>query len=173
MHQKMDKLKSVAEKIEQRVESAVDRWHALPDNILTFRPSEDAWSTKEVIGHLIDSASNNHQRFVRLQLTQQLIFPDYGQDNIHWVRVQNYQNRKWEELLDLWRLYNIQLADIIRAVDSSCLNHVWQLDADDTVTLFDLMTDYLRHLEVHLNQITDTLADQKKSASASSQRKQD
>jgi hypothetical protein len=158
MHQKMNKLKSVAQKIEQMIESAADRWRALPDNILTFRPSENDWSTKEVIGHLIDSASNNHQRFVRLQLTQQLIFPDYGQDNIRWVSIQNYQNRRWEELLGLWRYYNIQLADIIRSVDPSCLNHVWQLDANDTVTLFDLMADYLRHLEDHLDQITATLA---------------
>ncbi|MGD2039076.1 MAG: DinB family protein [Desulfobacterales bacterium] len=161
MNQRIDELNKVADQIERQVASAVSRWRSLPNNILNFRSSEDAWSIKEVIGHLIDSASNNHQRFVRLQLIDRLIFPDYGQDNIHWVRIQNYQNRRWEELLGLWRYYNIQLTDIIRSVDPSCLNHVWQLDVDNRVTLFDLMIDYLRHLEVHLDQITDTLADQK------------
>ena len=158
MNNSVDKLKKVADKIEQQINSAADHWRELTDPILTFRPSEDAWSIKEIIGHLIDSASNNHQRFVRLQLVEQLTFPDYGQDNIHWVRIQNYQNREWEKLLGLWRHYNMQLADIIRSADPSCLNHFWQLDAENRVTLFDLMVDYLRHLEDHLDQINDTLA---------------
>ena len=158
MIEKMDKLVQVADSIEQKVNAAVEHWRDLPDQKLRFRPSENDWSIKEITGHLIDSASNNHQRFVRLQLLELLTFPDYGQDNIHWVRIQNYQNRTWDELLGLWRHYNIQLAYIIRSVDPSCLNHVWQLDAENKVTLFDLIADYLRHLEVHLDQITDTLA---------------
>jgi hypothetical protein len=129
----------------------------LPDKKLVFRTSEDAWSIKEIIGHLIDSASNNHQRFVRLQLVEQLAFPDYGQDIIHWARIQNYQDRTWQELLGLWRHFNGQLAHIIRSVDPSCLTHVWMIDAQNSLTLFDLMTDYLKHLELHLDQITDTL----------------
>jgi hypothetical protein len=157
MNQTIDELNKVADKIEQQVDAAVDRWRALSDQFLTFRPSEDAWSIKEITGHLIDSASNNHQRFVRLQLVEKLSFPDYGQDNIHWVRIQNYQDRIWEELLGLWRHFNIQLAYVIRSVDPACLNHVWQLDTETRVTLFDLMTGYLRHLELHLDQITDTL----------------
>jgi len=157
MDRRIQELNKVAGKIEQHVNAAVARWHALSEEILTFRPSEDAWSIKEVIGHLIDSASNNHQRFVRLQLLKQLSFPDYGQDNIHWVKIQNYQKRNWEELLGLWRLFNIQLAHIIRSVDPSCLTHVWNLDRKTNVALFDLMSDYLRHLEDHLHQISDTL----------------
>lgn len=141
----------------QQVDSAVDRWRDLPEHSLTFRPSEGAGSVKEIIGHLIDSASNNRQRFVRLQLIEQLTFPDYGQDNIHWIRIQDYQHRSWEELLELWRYFNTQLAYIIRSVDPSCLNHVWELDAETRARLFDLMTDYLKHLEIHLNQITDLL----------------
>ena len=158
MNNRIDELKKVADKIEQQINSAADHWRELTDPILIFRPSEDAWSIKEITGHLIDSAANNHQRFIRLQLLEQLTFPDYGQDNIHWVRIQNYQNRTWEELLGLWRFYNVQLAYVIRSVDPSCLNHAWQLDAQNRVTLFDLMTDYLRHIEAHLDQITDTLA---------------
>lgn len=157
MLQKMDILVEVGGRVEQTVDSAIARWRDMPEERLRFRPSEDAWSAKEIIGHLVDSASNNHQRFVRLQLTEQLTFPDYGQDNIHWVRIQNYQQRNWTELLDLWRYFNQHLAHIIRMVDPSCLLHIWQVDPETSVTLFDLMTDYLRHLEDHLDQISDTL----------------
>ncbi len=157
MNRIIDELNEVADNIEQRVDSALNRWRALSDEVLTFRLSEGAWSIKEIIGHLIDSASNNHQRFVRLQLAQRLTFPDYGQDNIHWVRIQKYQDRKWQELLGLWRFYNIQLANIIRSVESSCLNHVWVFDEKTNITLFDLMIDYRRHLTDHLDQINETL----------------
>ena len=157
MNRRIEELNKVAGRIEQHINAAVDRWRALSEEILTFRPSEDAWSIKEIIGHLIDSASNNHQRFVRLQLVKRLTFPDYGPDNIHWVRIQNYQQRNWEELLALWRYFNIQLAHIIRTVQPDCLDHVWQLERQTGVALFDLMSDYLRHLENHLQQISDTL----------------
>lgn len=157
MKQKIDKLVDVASQIEQAVNAQVENWRDLPESTLRFRVSADAWSIKEIIGHLIDSSSNNHQRFVRLQLVKQLTFPDYGQDNIHWVRIQNYQDRPWEELLNLWRYFNIQLADIIRSVDPVCLTHVWQVDPKTSVTLFDLMIDYQRHLKAHLDQIDDNL----------------
>jgi hypothetical protein len=158
MKEKVDTLLQVSAGIEQQVNTAVDRYRDLPDKSLEFRPSKEDWSVKEIIGHLIDSASNNHQRFVRLQLLEKLTFPDYGQDNIHWVRIQNYQDRPWHELLSLWRYYNIQLVSIIRCVDPSCLDHVWHIDTQNKISLFDLMTDYLRHLKIHLDQIADNLA---------------
>jgi hypothetical protein len=158
MNEKMDKLVEVAASIEQEVNAAIERWRDLPEPALRFHPSTDDWSAKEIIGHLIDSASNNHQRWVRLQLTERLIFPNYGQENIHWVRIQNYQDRSWTELLDLWRHFNNQLAHIMRSVDPSCLSHVWQADPKTRYTLFGLMTDYLLHLEDHLDQIGNTLS---------------
>ena len=157
MNQRIDELNRIADKIKLDVNSAVDCWRNLSEQILTFRPSEEAWSIKEIIGHLIDSASNNHQRFVRLQLVKQLTFPDYEQDNIHWVRIQNYHSRIWSELIVLWHYFNTQLAYIIRSVDPSCLSHFWQVDSKTSVTLFDLMTNYQRHLKAHLDQISDTL----------------
>jgi hypothetical protein len=157
MNQKMHQMVEVASQIEKTVSAVVERWRDLPEPTLRFRVSADAWSIKEIIGHLIDSASNNHQRFVRLQLTESLAFPDYGQDNIHWVRIQNYQDRAWSELLVLWHYFNAQLAYIIRSVDPACLSHVWQVEPQTSVTLFDLMTDYRRHLKTHLDQIRDNL----------------
>ena len=157
MDSKIDELNRVAAKIVQQVDAAVDRWRSLPEQSITFRPSEDAWSVKEIIGHLIDSASNNHQRFVRLQIVDRLDFPDYGDENVNWVKIQNYQVQKWEELIDLWRYFNRHLAHTISSVDPAYLTHFWQVDADTRFTLFELMTDYLRHLELHLNQIAETL----------------
>src|SRR5436853_69025 len=69
------------------------------------RPFPERWTKKEVIGHLIDSASNNHQRFVRGQIADGQDFPGYEQEK--WVRLQEYQAARWGDLIDLWRAYNI------------------------------------------------------------------
>src|ERR1700680_2736338 len=74
------------------------------------RPSPERWTRKEVLGHLIDSASNNHQRFVRGQIAAGQEFPDYDQEP--WVRIQNYQAARWHDLIDLWRAYNAHLLHV-------------------------------------------------------------
>lgn len=75
------------------------------------KPHPDKWSKKEIIGHMIDSASNNHQRFVRSQFQEDMVFAGYQQND--WVHVQAYQSRSWSELIELWAAYNLQLAHII------------------------------------------------------------
>ena len=147
------KLKAVADDIEEEIAAAIERWQDIPENVLTFRNREDAWSIKEVIGHLIDSASNNHQRFVRLQLEEELLFPDYSVYNEQWIKIQTYQERPLNDLLALWQYYNQHLAHMMRCVDPDSLNHAWAINADNRVTLFDMMVDYLRHLKEHVEQI--------------------
>src|SRR6476660_9710877 len=78
------------------------------------RPAPERWSKKEVVGHLIDSASNNHQRFVRGQLAGGQDFPRYEQEG--WVRVQGYQSARWADLIDLWRAYNTHLLHVARGM---------------------------------------------------------
>jgi len=78
------------------------------------RPSPERWTKKEVVGHLIDSASNNHQRFVRGQLAFGQDFPRYEQEQ--WVRIQSYQSARWPDLIDLWRAYNTHLLHVIGCV---------------------------------------------------------
>src|SRR5579872_3952278 len=70
----------------------------------------EKWSRKEILGHLIDSAANNHQRFVRLQIEDLLEFPGYQQND--WVSRQKYDARKWIELVELWSVYNRHLAHV-------------------------------------------------------------
>ena len=152
----MDHVK-LASDIEQAVNSACDEFIALSDDVVQRRTTSDEWSIKEIIGHLVDSASNNHQRWVRLQIADDLGFPDYQEDNEKWVRIQQYNDRTWESLLALWRYFNLHLAAIIRGVNLECLQHVWVMDEVNTVTLRDLMVDYLRHLEMHLEQIRKNL----------------
>jgi hypothetical protein len=109
------------------------------------------WSRKQVIGHLIDSASNNHQRFVRAALQDSLDFPGYDQDGC--VRVQAVQEAAWEHLLSLWVSYNRYLAHVVSHLPSSTLQTECRIGSGEPVTLAFLIEDYLRHMVHHLEQI--------------------
>lgn len=127
--------------------------------------AEGKWSPKEIIGHLIDSAANNHQRFVRAQCSDELTFFGYEQEE--WVRVQGYNQEPWQQLVQLWKHYNLHLLHLMTLVPESARTKprklhnldliAWQTIAkSDTVTLEYFMRDYVAHMKNHLSQITDT-----------------
>lgn len=137
---------------------------AIPEAIAAEPRTPGKWSRKEIIGHLIDSASNNHERFVRAQFTDDLICPTYDQDA--WVRVQRYRDAPWSELVALWSHFNMQLARVIEATPVECrtrprerhnLDRVAfiQVPPTEQATLEYFMRDYVAHLEHHLAQILD------------------
>jgi hypothetical protein len=107
-----------------------------------------------VLGHLIDSALNNHQRFVRAQLSESLAFPGYEQES--WVRVQAYQDGRWPELVALWTALNAHLAHVIGRIDEEALERPCKIGGGAPVTLRYLAEDYVRHLRHHLVQIFAT-----------------
>ena len=85
------------------------RWlSTIPESSSERRPAADKWSAKEIVGHLVDSASNNHQRFVRARWADDLVFPTYDQDA--WVSAQQYQHAPWGELVTLWRTFQLSAA---------------------------------------------------------------
>src|SRR5262245_28436621 len=124
--------------------------------------AEDHWSSKQIIGHLNDSAANNHARFVLGQLKDDLVFPGYDQNG--WVKTNHYQEESWPHLVSLWRAYNLHLHHLMahadqRKMNTPCTLHTLQEIAFQTVpssapvTLEYLMQDYVVHLKHHLEQI--------------------
>jgi len=109
------------------------------------------WSSKQVMGHLIDSASNNHQRFVRASLQPALDFPRYDQDGC--IRVQAPEEADWTLLVSLWATYNRYLAHVIARLPASKLETPCRIGPADPVTLGFIATDYLTHMVHHLRQI--------------------
>jgi hypothetical protein len=147
----------LASDIEDAVNESWQMLRSVPNETVMARPGPDEWSVKEIVGHLVDSASNNHQRLVRLQVADDLVFPDYSKNNTSWVVIQRYQAADWDDLLALWRHFNLHLARVIRTVDLQCIDHIWVIDEETTITLGELMTDYLRHLKDHLQHIENLI----------------
>ena len=145
----------VADEIEQVVAS----WHQQLLNVdpavAHHKPSEERWSISEVIGHLVDSACNNHQRFVRAQFSSELVFPKYEQEE--WVSAANYVDCDWESLVALWFHYNRQIASLIRNIPASKLDTPCTITPYKTCTLNFLVTDYLPHLHHHLDILRDRI----------------
>jgi hypothetical protein len=120
------------------------------------------WSAKEIIGHLIDSAANNHQRFVRAQFTDELVCQGYDQEA--WVTSQKYNEESWPDLVHLWAAYNLHLLHFISVMPQDVLSRVrpnhnldqvaWKsVDKSTPTTLEYFVRDYAGHLQHHLNQV--------------------
>jgi hypothetical protein len=132
------------------VAQALPHLSSVSEDAASTKPAPGKWSKKEILGHLIDSAANNHQRFMRLQLQPEISLPGYDQDD--WVRLNRYQQTPWADIVTLWSAYNRHLATVIESLDNAALGHVWH-SSDGDVTLEFIATDYVRHLKHHLGQI--------------------
>jgi hypothetical protein len=144
---------ALADELTRVVEEAVADLQNVGEEVAAAKRSPQVWSLKEILGHLIDSAANNHQRFVRAQLGSGLVFPGYEQDA--WVRTQDPQSRAWLDLIQFWALYNRHLAHTIRRIPDNVLNVPCRIGTGDSVTLGFLVQDYLAHLRHHLKQIDE------------------
>lgn len=146
----------------ETIDSASDQLLQISAEKSGIPRAEGKWSPREIVGHLIDSASNNHQRFVRAQFTDDLVFAGYEQEG--WVRVQNYQGENWPELLQLWKLYNRHILHLMSVLTDETrmrlrykhnLNQIASdsLSESEPVTLDWFMRDYVDHMKKHLKQI--------------------
>ena len=127
------------------------------DETRTTRPKAGGgWCARQIIGHLIDSACNNHRRFV---LGQSPALTKYdGYDGDAWVAHQHYEKVPWRDLVTLWTAYNRHLAHVISCVpDDVAAREAIGPDGDERVTLAFLMDDYVTHMQHHLEQIRDLL----------------
>ena len=126
--------------------------------------ADDDWAPIEILGHLVDSATNNHQRFVRAQFTDDLAFPGYEQER--WVSSQKYLDESWPELIQLWSSYNLHLSHLFSVIPADVLTKsrtkhnldqiaLKPLPTDKSATLEYLIRDYADHLRHHLKQIFD------------------
>jgi DinB superfamily len=123
------------------------RLDAIPPNIAASK-TDGGWSPKEELGHLLDSAANNHQRIVRTLLEQNPAMPGY--DGPHWVALHAYRNRDWRELIAQWEALNRQLLYAAEAVPSDAWSRTCTIGGSDPLTLQFVFEDYLHHMREHL-----------------------
>lgn len=142
---------STSNHLAEVIASAYPRLLAISDEEAGAKPYRDKWSFKEILGHLIDSASNNQQRLVRMQEVPHIGAFRYSQE--HWVGSQQYGSEPWGDLVELWFRYNRHLVHVIACVNPATLGHLCDVGDPRPVTLKWIIEDYVRHVEHHLRQI--------------------
>ena len=142
---------AVADDLDTVLLEALPRLSALDDAKSLVPRAPGAWTPRESLGHLVDSAVNNHQRFVRAQVDPSLAFPGYEQEG--WVAVQGYRERPFSEIVHLWHALNVHLCHVIRRLPAEAASLRCTIGGDAPVTLEFVARDYVRHLRHHLGQV--------------------
>jgi len=133
------------------IEEVPPKLSKLAQSQVELKPSSSRWSPKEELGHLLDSAANNHQRIVRAQLEDEPKMPGY--DGNAWVELHKYQHRDWKEMIDIWRALNRQLLAAAEAVPESAWSRTCTIADSLPLTLKFVFEDYIDHMVHHLQHI--------------------
>ena len=144
-------MKEVAEDLRNLVDGVLVRLRQIGEAEAEGSRGSGKWVKKEILGHLIDSAANNHQRFVRAQFANPFVWPGYEQTS--WVALHRYRGRSWSELVDLWVALNGHVAAVIESVPADKLSTRCMIGEHEPESLEWWMRDYLRHLKHHLAQL--------------------
>lgn len=129
-----------------------DLLYKMDDKLFSEKPIPEKWSKKEILGHLIDSATNNHQRFVRGQFEE---IPTIIYDQNNWNKYNFYQQIDKNQVIEFWKIYNKQLLELIKRIPSENLWKECKTNEVNNYTIEFLIIDYVEHLEYHLKQIVN------------------
>ena len=146
-------MKDIARQLREIISTVEPEMLRFSDEDVETKPAPDEWSKKEILGHLIDSASTNHQRFVRAVYGEAAEFPAYNQ--VGWVRIQQCNERPWSSLVTLWSAYNDHLSHVIECIPVDADSSPCNIGKEDPVPLAFVVEDYLSHLKLHLKDIMD------------------
>jgi hypothetical protein len=133
---------------------------ALPEEVITERRNSQNRTIKQIVGHMVDSASNNTHRIVHLQYQQSpLIFPDYANlgNNDRWIAIQNYQDEEWNNLVQLWKYTNIHIAHVIQNINAEKLDNVLISALNEKISLKAMVVDFPRHFRLHCDEINELI----------------
>jgi hypothetical protein len=147
----LNSFEATATDLRETVSQAEPLLEKFTDSEASSRPQPGKWSKKEILGHLLDSASNNHQRFVRAALQGKLVFPGYDQDPL--VELQRFRAMEWKFLTGFWANYNRFLAQVISVLPLESAPVICSIGENPPATLEWVAQDYVAHQKHHLNQI--------------------
>jgi hypothetical protein len=142
----------------------VDEWEPkllhLPLVLITERKNSQNRTIKQIVGHMIDSASNNTHRIVHLQYRESpLRFPNYASNgnNDRWIAIQNYQEEDWKTMVNLWKYANLHIVHVMKNINPAKLENQWHYSEERLISLKEGVIDYLRHFTLHLGEITELM----------------
>jgi hypothetical protein len=150
----------ITDLISQEIILLVSEWETilkgLPNDTIALRKNSQNRTIKQIVGHIADSASNNTHRIVHLQYQPSpLIFPNYATfgNNDRWIAIQDYQNEEWMSLIHLWKYSLLHVSHVINNINPDKMNNEWISGPGKKLTLEAMITDFPKHLRLHLSEI--------------------
>jgi len=137
-------------RLETLIKSIPDLLVNIDEADYNLKPVFGKWSKKEILGHLIDSATNNHQRIIRGQYEDE---PTISYDQNQWNKLSHYQEMSIKHSITFWTMYNQHLLFILKHITKENLQKKCRASDGKTYTIEFLINDYVVHLEHHLRQI--------------------
>ena len=148
----------------QELLNLIDLWEpkllALGKKVVVERCNSQKRNIRQIVGHMVDSASNNTHRIVHLQYQPSpFAFPNYASfgNNDRWIAIQDYQSENWTHLVQLWKYVNLHIVHVINHVNKDKLDKQWISAKDETISLKAMIIDYLRHIKLHLIEIEELI----------------
>lgn len=133
---------------------------SLSNEVITERRNSQDRNIKQILGHMIDSTSNNTHRIVHLQYRENpLVFPNYAThgNNDRWIAIQNYEEEDWNNIINLWKYSHLHIAHVMGNINPSKLENEWLHNDKDGISLKEMVIDFLRHFQLHLDEITELI----------------
>lgn len=150
--------------ISDELETLIKLWQVklagLPEEVSRGKRNGQNRNIRQIVGHMVDSATNNTHRIVHMHYQDSPIsYPDYANlgNNDRWIDIQNYQEEDWDLLVNLWTAVNRHIVHLIRQVDERKLEKVWLSALGEEVSLRDMISDYPRHFKLHLDEIKELI----------------
>ncbi|MHC4120659.1 MAG: DinB family protein [Planctomycetota bacterium] len=152
------------EEIGRELLSLIEQWEpkllALGNDVISERRNSQNRTVKQLVGHMVDSASNNTHRIVHLQYQPSpLIFPCYAThgNNDRWIAIQNYQQESWNDLVQLWKYAHIHIVHVMGNINADKVDNVWMSGHNEEVSLEEMVVDFRRHFKLHLDEIGELI----------------
>ena len=156
----MNEFESIGRELLSLVEEWEPRLLALCNDVVTERRNSQNRTIKQIVGHMVDSASNNTHRIVHLQYQKSpLIFPCYAShgNNDRWIAIQNYQQEDWNNLVQLWKYNNLHIIHVMLNINAAKLQNEWISGSNEKVSLKAMVLDFPRHFKLHLSEIDELI----------------
>jgi len=144
--------------------SLINEWEqkllSLSENVISERRNRQNRTIRQILGHMVDSATNNTHRIVQMQYRESpLQYHNYATNgnNERWIAIQNYQSEDWKTLVQVWKFTNLHIVHVINNADASKLQNKWHYSESRLISLEEGILDYLRHFKLHLQEIDELL----------------
>ncbi len=154
----MKQFENIAVELETLLSEWEPKLNALSDEVISTPRNSQNRNIKQIIGHMIDSASNNTHRVVQLQYRElPLRFHNYATygNNDRWIAIQNYEDENRDHLIQLWKYAQLHFIHVIQQVNPDSLNNEWISMVNEKITLRKMVEDFPRHFKLHLKEIEE------------------